>query len=492
MSTQLKFSTHPHLDAVEERRKRVSNGLPVDRSYIQHAPSEVNRELAPVQGLNPPGGPLLLDPCYDNDIVSLSAAGAYHPIFDVLGWEFSNAEEIKQAFLTYVGPDGTAAGTPSSGILTGDACNPNFGSYEVGGTDLVIRGWNRVGRKGYKRDLTSIGMKLCENQPQVRIDGTPITDDFEWDLLNSGRVIIQDMHRYLIIGDGALANQADGLQKSVTYGYVDSWGQQSTSLDSIVVNWNKQPLNGATGVTANGLALTGEVDFISMLESFVSQTIQRINNTPTLAGGTPLMVALTTRAMIQCLIRAWVCRTVCGTTDMTVFMENDQARAEEARLMASMTNDQSITLPILGVPIRIYAYDFELLDPQETEDGPRFLNQFYLLTPRVGNNRLLTLQLKDMRRVVQAQRGPQSLAYSDGGRFLLNNIVDGYCQILETSLQFRPVNRAPWAMFRAYDIDCTPALGHISNDPLSSVFIEQNKHQGWAVPYMPTDFQQSA
>lgn len=481
----LAVDPHPYVKYVLDRRARMMNAEPVEKRRIANIDEIAllgapDSQLAMIRGQgmvqrdgtltagNAQGwynyGQLLFDTCEDGSLTSLTLAGGYSPLFDIFAPSFSNLDNIIRDYLTYIGPDGLAADTPTAGIID-NACGPTVGSYEMGACKYLCGGWTSLGRKGKTRDVTQLDMRYCARQPTVRLDGSPITDDVEFDIVAATSVMLHDMHRYALIGVGAQEGQSSGIRELITATVLDTEGEECVQLGSKIIDYNGQAMcsdAGASGVTINGVAVANGYQLLDYIEDWVRYVLKRIKMTPTLRGGRPLIVALTAEELITCLISCYVCRTVCGSNDLTLFKDNDDARMERSRLLQELANG-AITLEFVGVPITFMPYDYEMTDPVTG------FHRMEFLTVRVGSQKTFEMHLKDMRNV--ERRYPQRYTSLDGGRLLLFNDFDVYCEQPLVRLDARWCTSAPYLQMSIIDVACTTIFGNLSPDPISTFFL---------------------
>jgi len=114
----------------------------------------------------------LFDLCSDVDVLSLSMAA--EPFIDWLGWEKSAVCEIRKNFITWVRAE-ASQGAMTSGYVS-DPCGDS-NEADWGTCDFLLEGFGRLRRHTPTRDITKLGLRLCELQPRYRLDGTQITDD---------------------------------------------------------------------------------------------------------------------------------------------------------------------------------------------------------------------------------------------------------------------------------------------------------------------------
>lgn len=420
-----------------------------------------NLSLAAADGLyNQP----LFDLCGNNDLVALSLRS--NNALDAIGFETSNVYRLVENFITYIAPDGTAAGSPTSGVIT-SPCEPGQ-QIESGGVTFELEGWGRLRRSSPVRDITDLGIRYCEKTPIYDLAGSRIDNDYEWDVVRMMTVIMQDLNRQVIVGDNSVAGQADGLRQLVNYNYTDPRTLQPAKImDSYVLNWNNNPMcqdAGASGVTYNGNATANGFNIIDYIRSFLRRTAQRINMS-SLSGQAPHIGLLPTEHLTD-LIRCYVCYTVCGN-DITR-MDSWEARTRLSALETQFGNG-SVTLNFDGFPVTFIPYDYELL----SSDGK---GEMYILTPNIGNTPVLRFQVKDMSAIAATPPAQGAYRVTDNNRVLSWETRDHTCYQVHSEIQWRAKLTAPWAQMRVYNMKAAGTMfGAISGDPLSVFHPDQNK-----------------
>jgi hypothetical protein len=411
---------------------------------------------------------LLFDLCSDDSLVALSLFGTYNPAIDAIGVVNSKVDNIHKDMLVYVAADGAAAASPTSGRQTDPCADGN--SFESGTCHFTLSGWGRLRRSSEGRDITDENIRYCETQPRYNIAGQPIDNDYEWDLKREMTVLLQDFQRELIVGNSATGGSADGLDQLVVYGYTDpDTSEACTSMDSTVVNWNGNSMcdpNGADGtVTVNGTLIAAGYVLLDIIKSFLNQTRTRIKMSS--LSGTPFHMAMMHRNAVRCLIDCYVCDVACGSDIER--MDSFEARKLITDLRKEFGENDAVVLTFEGIPVVIYDYDWELYDTVSDN------HKMFFLTPKVGNEKLIDIQFKDMQNSISAtQRGAQLFKVTDNNRVLSWETYDHTCYKIHAEMQWRVEMTAPWAQMVIDNVDCSDALGTISADPLSTVFIEQN------------------
>lgn len=388
------------------------------------------------------------------------------PLLDWIGWEVSDEYTKPFEYLTFVRPTVTN-GTASAGHLSDACADPN--SWEFGTNKFTVSGFGRYGRRGPTRDIMK-PMMYCKTDPRRRLDGAPVTDEREWDMRFTTEVILQDISRDVIVGNSSTAGKMNGLEQIVKTGY------SSSMLDSIVIDWNGNPMSGGSGVTWNGGAVASTYNFVDVLRSVVRRIRQRISWAPMVSNqrmniGDMILVMPTHVA--ECLLDFYTCWSVCTSTDdITIQLQSFEARRFRDQLLGGLFGYGQITID--GIPIPILAYDYELIK------GPT-LSDVYLLTGSIGS---VKLWFGEHLAAEQAARQYGNLGYfsTDGGRILGLYYNENECVSLREWMHPRMYTRAPWAQARFQDVFCSRPGGPLSGDPLLSSFYPLSSFGGDLAP----------
>ena len=401
----------------------------------------------------------LFDLCSDADLVSLSLQGA-DPFLDWIGWQSTLDCIVKKSFIGWTRPE-YYQGSATSGYLSNPCADPN--SVEFGTCDFTLEDFARLRREGPVRDVTYNAVKYCETQPRYRLDGTPIKDDREYDARVIAEVVLQDVRRMLVTGSGAAGTFA-GLETLVNTGYNNADGSPCHLMDSMVIDWNGNGLNGGAGITFNGAALAAGFNFIDVLLDVYRRMRTRVSWSPTLAAQQfnigDVVLAMPTH-MIRCLLDAFTCWSVCdGAQYNEVAIQSYEARQFRTQLNGGMFGSGRIFLD--GFEIPLVAYDWELIK------GPT-LSDIYMLVGQVGSVKTLLGEYNDMR-VVPRDFPEMDYFQTDGGRFLGWMDRDETCYT--QTMEFRPrlLSWAPWTNARFQNVRCTTPTGPISPDPTETSF----------------------
>jgi hypothetical protein len=228
-------------------------------------------------------------------------------------------------------------------------------------------------------------------------------------------------------------------------------------MDSIIIDWNGNGLDGGAGTTWNGAALTNPTSFISVLNQVVRRIKQRIRLSPTLNAQTLVegnMVLVIPNDYISSVLDAYTCWAVCAG-DWTR-IDSFEARTFRNNLDGGMFG--AGTIRVDGFPIPIVPFDVGM-----TGEGNFSIK---LLTGAVGNVRLLNGQYNDLTKaVVQPNQ-----YVTDGGRILTWSKHDHTCEQNFMEMRPRLICWAPWAQASFDDITETVPGGVESSDPSSPNF----------------------
>jgi len=432
-----------------QERPGVSQHTPIQR--LQENEMQIS-SLATIYGCCG-----LFDLCGDSDLMSLSFEGQ-NAFLDWVGWELTSICKITKNFITWVRPEPYQGGR-SVGYV-GDACSPSNG-VEWGTCDFTLFDFGLLRRHGPTRNATRNGVRLCEAQPRYRLDGTPIVSDAEYDMRITVEGLMQDLKLMLINGNDATPGMFDGFETLVKTGYTDSQGVSCSMMDSIIIDWNGNSMDGGAGETWNGAPLSANWNFVDVLLGAFRRILDRIKNSPALASqplsvGDIVFVAPTN--LIRCLLDSYTCWSVCeGRQYNEVALQTYEARTYRNNLNGGMFQAGRIWLD--GFEIPLIAYDWGLLNGGTSADA-------YLLTGAIGNIKLIQGQMLDMRNVPGGY--PEAgYSYTDGGRLLTWVEREKTCIFREVEMQPRLLSWAPWTNVRFQDVRCNQPGGIYSPDPWS-------------------------
>lgn len=398
----------------------------------------------------------LFDICTDAALMSLSFEGTA-PFLDWIGWERTDVCKITKAFINFVRAE-SDGGSKSAGWLADPCLDPN--GYEVDYCDFTLTDFARLRRESPTRDITKSGLRFCEIQPRYRLDGSPITNQREYDFRLATEVLIQDLKPMIVDGNKGTAGQFSGLDLLVKTGYTDSDGSSCPAMDSIIVDFNGNDMDGGAGITWNGAAVASTYGFIDLLQAVYRRIRHRIRMAPALASQAMRVgdiVLVLPEDFAGCVLDSFTCWSVCGG-DVTL-TDSFEARTFRQQLNTGAFGAGHITLD--GFEIPIMPYDYGLINSGQTFDA-------YFLTGSVGNVKVIQGQFNDLQ--IAASERPDKFAATDGGR-LLNWAEDRHtCEVQVVEMQPRLLMWAPWAQARFQDVVCAVPGGILSADPWSIYF----------------------
>src|SRR3972149_8720200 len=212
------------------------------------------RTLALTNEATPFGCCNFFDAC-DDGLMTLYYAGQL-PLLDWMGFNVTDVCLRSMEYLTYVRPARTEQGAATPGYIC-DPCHDPYG-VEWGSCKLQLEDFGRYGRLGPTRELMKPKF-YCKTRPIVRLDGTPVNSEREWDMKFVSDQIINDVSVAGVEGGAGTCGQFDGLEHIVTGGY------DSGMLGSIVIDWNGNPMAGGARIPRDGAAGGGTFKILGVL-----------------------------------------------------------------------------------------------------------------------------------------------------------------------------------------------------------------------------------
>lgn len=397
------------------------------------------------------------DECADG-IFSLYYRGG----LDLLDWmSFKPTENCYRSvdFISYVRPE-QAAGVDTHGWIASPCTDPN--GIEFGACSLNVEDFGLYGREGPVRELLK-PKNYCKNSPRYFFDGTPVESESQWDMFFTMDQILNDIRVGLVTGNSATDGQFDGLQRWVRTGY------DCSSLDSYVVDWNGNAMDGTGGgaITLNGAAVAGTYDIVDFLLDLNRNINQRLMWSPLLSAQAKNgvdKILLLPSFMARCLLDFYTCWSVCPDTDQSWTLEMRDFRNS---LNGGRFGYGKIYLD--GEEISLLTYDWGMINGPTTGD-------MYLLTGAVGSQRIWEGEHLDANSVIREITSADMSQFAgdfvtmDGGRVLMKGDFNNLCYAKKLWMAPRLWCMAPWMQVRFQDVVCATPSGPLSPNPADTSF----------------------
>ena len=425
-----------------------------------------NRNIQRVMTLSEQATPFgccnFFESCTDS-IYSLYYRAGSLKLLDWMGFNVSQDCYRVIEFISYVRPE-QSDGSDTGGYLSDPCTDPN--GIEFGSCSLSVEDFGRYGRQGPTRDLWK-PERYCKTRPRYMYDGTPVTSERMWDMFFTMDQLLNDIRKALITGNDTVGGQFDGLQRWVRTGY------DCSSLDSYVVNWNGNDMDGTGGgaITINGNAVTGTYNIVDYLLDLVRNIKQRISWSPLLRGeqmNVGDIIILLPTFLGRCLLDFYACWSVCPGAQYEEVQKNlSEINEFRQSLNGGLFGDGQIALD--GMTIPLLNYDWEMINGPTTGD-------MYVLTGAVGNQRIWEgehLDANTVMRELTAAGGDSSAGdymSLDGGRVLAKLDFENLCTSLKLWMRNRLWCSAPWAQIRFQDVVCRTPSGPLSPDPADTSY----------------------
>lgn len=415
----------------------------------------------------------IFDPCSPGDVFGLQVAT--HGLMQWLGWRPNKFYRRRVDFITWFGPQGLTDGNPITGA--GAPCdNPGTWEYGTCGYDLCHTSWYHLASEGL--DPHTIVQERCETSPRYRLNGVQINDDVEWQMNGIMNVMAQQIRRAQIHGSHVNANEMEGLESLIKTGYTDANGNLCPQIDSILIDWAHDNLDGAV----NGLG-----NFFDYLDEVVTELEWRAQDLgPILETD---MILLTSRFMATCLLDAYACYTTCGVTDSNDVTDQAlraQQRAARMALNGGPLYDGTRAVGFLNLKSgrRIPIMVEDALDV--SRNGATYCTDIYLLTRRIGSIDVLYGEYLDLRTFesrVKKQLATASFRADAAGRFVFKGKEDNWCVNLMMGTSPEIYLAAPWAQVRFQDVCCGRERQPLVGDVFQPQYLPGGAPLHTAVPF---------
>lgn len=404
----------------------------------------------------------IFDPCASGDIFGLQVST--HGLPNWLGFRSNKFYMRRVSFITWWGPEGVVAGTATTGA-TAPCDDPPGWEYGNCGYNLLHKSF--YSRGGDALDPHTVVQDRCETTPRYRLNGKLITDDVEWQMNGIMNVLQQSLRRDLVHGNQANANEMNGIESLVKTGYRDDNNRPCPMVDSHIIDWSNDDLDGATN---------GYGNFFEYLDELVTEIEYRAS---AMGGVAEVDMALvTTRFMATALLDSYACYTTCGVTtanDITDQALRADQRAARRDLNGGPLYDGSSAVGYIQLKSgrRLPIIVEDTMDITKPTTG-RFASDIYLLTRRVGSVDVFYGEYLDMRVAENRMRrhDPDLSMRSDAaGRFLIKGKEDNFCHQLIMGTSPELYLSAPWAQARIENVQVTRGRKPITGDPFQSEYM---------------------
>ncbi len=392
----------------------------------------------------------IFDPCFAGDVFGLQVQT--HGLMNWLGWRKNQYWKRTVGFIGWWRGEGSDECITGAGSPCEDPLGWEWGecSYELCHTSWYHRQGDPLGPHD-----TQI---RCETSPKVRINGTQIRDDFEWQLNGILNTLKQDLAWDVVHGSHLNAWEMNGLESVIRTGYLDNNGNSCPYVDAWLIDWQHDNLQGA---------VNGWGTFFDFLHELTNQVEYRAQSIGDIADTD--MVLFTSRFMADCLLDAFACYSVCGftsTTDITDQALRAQTLAYRQTLNGGPLYDGTRAVGFLrlknGRRLPILVDDSFTI----TRPAADFCTDVYLLTRQIGGTPVFYgeyLDLTDYKNAIDKFGPDTEIRVEQGGRFAFRGKMDNWCGVAMVGTSPELYLSAPWAQARIMNVCCdrvlTPVVG---------------------------------
>lgn len=446
-------------------------GMAIGQGLVQAQNQYKEASLTPGT-VNIYGRQSIFSPCSPGDVFGLQVQT--HGLMNWLGWRPNRFYNRRVDFITYFGPAGMSDDTHDTGA-TEPCDDPPGWEYGSCGYNLHHTSW--YSRSGDPLGPHEITQDRCETTPRYRVNGTPITDDVEWQMNGMMGTLEMSIRRDIIHGSHANAREMNGLERLVKMGHIDDEGHACTSVDSILVDWASDDLDG----TDNGLG-----NFFEYLDEVITEIEWRASSIGTIDEND--MVLFVPRFMATALLDSFACYTTCGVTNSNGITDQAlraQQRAERRALNGGPLYDGRVAVGYLhlksGRRLPIIVEDNINIGYNATDST--YCSDMYILTRRIGAQDVLYGEYLDLRtweNRIKAHMSDFRGKSDEAGRFGVKSKEDNFCvqAIIGTSPEI--YLSAPWAQVRISDVCTSRGRKPLTGDPFQTQYLpEQNLYPAY-------------
>jgi len=394
-----------------------------------------------------------LSPCFAGDIFGMQAEA--HGIINWIGWRVNQFWKKTVQLVSWWRGEGSDEGTTGAGSPCEDPLGWEWGecSFEMCHTSWYHRAGDPLGPHNTQ--------DRCETSQRVRLNGTVITDDFEWQLNGIMQALLQDINWDVVHGSHLNAFEMNGLESIVRRGYADNNGTPCPLADSWLIDWGYDDLDGL---------VNGWGNFFDFLHELVLQVEQRAQPIGRIANTD--MILFCQRYMADCILNAYACYSVCGVT--TLNDSTDQAiRAQVNEYRRSLNSGpiydgQSVVGTVRLKNGRALSIMVDDAFSISNVGNNNFCSDIYLLTRKIGNRDVLYGEYLDLRKYAAAMMKyagqiASSISTDSAGRFSFRGKLDNWCGQAMAGISPEIYLSAPWAQARIMNVCCqrlfTPVVG---------------------------------
>lgn len=413
----------------------------------------------------------IFDPCFAGDIFGLQVETV--GILNWLGWRRNQIwKKTIQIIPWWRGEDAdectTGAGSP---------CEEPLG-WEWGECQFEMCHTSWYHRQSDPLGPHNIQMR-CETDRMMRLNGVPITDEFEWQLNGIMNALKQDIQHDAVHGSHQNAFEMNGLEAIVRTGYADNNGNLCPYADSWLIDWAFDDLDGA---------VNGWGNFFNFLHELVYQVEYRSSPLGTIAEDD--MVLFTTRFMADCILDAFACYSVCGVTATTDI--SDQALRPQVLTYRKTLNGGPLwdgKTAVGYISLKSGRRLALMVDDSITITRPNanYCADIYLLVRRIGNRDVMYgeyLDLTDYANLMRKFNEATGIRVEQAGRFAFKGVEDVWCGKAYVGMSPEIYLSAPWAQARIQDVCCSRLLQPIVADPHQPDYMP-----GGAPSYLPGQYE---
>lgn len=426
---------------------------------------DIRRQMTLGNQATPFGCCDFFDSCSD-EIFSLYYRGGLD-LLDLMGFKVSQDCHRTVEFISYVRPE-QSGGRDTSGVVTNPCETPH--GIEFGSCKLEYNNFGLYGRTSEPRNIF-VPERYCKTRPRTFFDGSPIQSEQMWDATFVMDQVLNDV-RVALVTDNALSGVGhfDGLQRWVRTGY------DCSSLDSYVVDWNGNNLDGTGGgvITINGAAAGldaagANFDFVAFLLDLNRNINYRMTWSPVLKSQMTRGVAkviLLPSFLGRCLLDFYACWSVCPGAQYEEIQKNlSEIRAYRRELNGGLFGHGKIYLD--NEEVSLLNYDWGTIGGPTTGD-------VYMLTLAVGSQRIWEGEHIDANSALKyvSEYGNQAGNFRamEQGRVLAKGDFDNLCMTQTLWIAPRIFCMAPWMQIRFQDVVCRTPSGPLSPNPADTSY----------------------